>query len=168
MVNLGLDHKGKERRRKKENKGDKKKQSSFFWNSNEEMLPFLLKLWFSHKFYSNPIQLRQMWDILILYNSCFLETTPKSQFLGDSQCGDRSENRGIPVGERGQRMEKILWKQETLTGLWVGWIGMVRHNSINAFYLKKYPSRKSPWVEWEVKVSPVFWHKLCLLCKFAL
>lgn len=58
----------------------------FFWNSSEEMLPFLLKLWFSHKFFSNPIQLHQMWDILILHNSSFLETNVKPQFLGDSQC----------------------------------------------------------------------------------
>ena len=55
------------------------------WNSNTDMLPFVLKLVFSQTsvyYYS----VHEMRHILILHNSSFLETIPKPQFLGDNQC----------------------------------------------------------------------------------
>lgn len=117
------------------------------------MLAFLLKWWFSHKFYSSPIQLSQMWDILILYNPCFLETTPEAPVPWGQSVQGRPENRGIPVGRRRLRMGKTV--RETLTRIWVGRMWMVRQNSKNSFYFKKYTQVGKALV-WNEKLNTVF------------
>lgn len=73
---------------------------------------------------------------------------------------------GTVSAETGQRTEGSLWargnrgwrrfcERETLTRLWVDWIWMVRHNSKNAFYLKKkkFQIGKALWLNKKLKLN---------------
>lgn len=87
---------------------------NLFWNSKEEMLPFVLKLWLSHKFQSIPIQLHQMWNILILHNSSRLRDDSEAPVLWGQSALRQGREQRDPCGLEGREAWEDSAKQRKI------------------------------------------------------